>query len=186
MDKLRRLATLGYGLQRYVGLTIAHIAPRGIDCLMNKTPNPIDRHVGARVRMRRLMVGFSQSKLAEALDVTFQQVQKYEKGANRIGASRLQQLARVLDVPPSYFFEGAPAERPAGARLHRGSGQHLCRGFPVDRRGLAAQPRLFGDQRPQAAQDRDRSGRAHRQHIGARASAAAPKAARDSNLSHSA
>jgi transcriptional regulator with XRE-family HTH domain len=76
---------------------------------MNKTPNPIDRHVGARVRMRRLMVGLSQSKLAHALDVTFQQIQKYEKGANRIGASRLQQLARVLDVPPSFFFEGAPA-----------------------------------------------------------------------------
>src|SRR5579875_1087276 len=76
---------------------------------MNKTPNPIDRHVGARVRMRRLMVGLSQSKLADALEVTFQQVQKYEKGANRIGASRLQQLARVLDVPPSFFFEGAPA-----------------------------------------------------------------------------
>jgi transcriptional regulator with XRE-family HTH domain len=76
---------------------------------MSKTPNPIDRHVGARVRMRRLMVGLSQSKLAGALDVTFQQVQKYEKGANRIGASRLQQLARVLEVPPSFFFEGAPA-----------------------------------------------------------------------------
>jgi transcriptional regulator with XRE-family HTH domain len=59
--------------------------------------------------MRRLMVGLSQSKLADSLDVTFQQVQKYEKGANRIGASRLQQLARVLDVPPSFFFEGAPA-----------------------------------------------------------------------------
>jgi transcriptional regulator with XRE-family HTH domain len=76
---------------------------------LNKTPNPIDRHVGARVRMRRLMVGLSQSKLADSLDVTFQQVQKYEKGANRIGASRLQQLARVLDVPPAFFFEGAPA-----------------------------------------------------------------------------
>ena len=75
---------------------------------MNKSPNPIDKHVGARVRMRRLLVGMSQGKLGEALDVTFQQVQKYEKGANRIGASRLQQLARVLDVPPSYFFEGAP------------------------------------------------------------------------------
>jgi transcriptional regulator with XRE-family HTH domain len=75
---------------------------------MNKSPNPIDKHVGARVRMRRLMVGMSQGKLGEALDVTFQQVQKYEKGANRIGASRLQQLARVLEVPPSYFFEGAP------------------------------------------------------------------------------
>jgi transcriptional regulator with XRE-family HTH domain len=76
---------------------------------LNKTPNPIDRHVGARVRMRRLMVGLSQSKLADSLDVTFQQVQKYEKGANRIGASRLQQLARVLDVPPAFFFDGAPA-----------------------------------------------------------------------------
>jgi transcriptional regulator with XRE-family HTH domain len=76
---------------------------------MNKAPNPIDKHVGARVRMRRLMVGMSQGKLGEALEVTFQQVQKYEKGANRIGASRLQQLARVLEVPPSFFFEGAPS-----------------------------------------------------------------------------
>jgi transcriptional regulator with XRE-family HTH domain len=75
---------------------------------MNKAPNPIDKHVGARVRMRRLMVGMSQGKLGEALEVTFQQVQKYEKGANRIGASRLQQLARVLEVPPSFFFDGAP------------------------------------------------------------------------------
>jgi transcriptional regulator with XRE-family HTH domain len=75
---------------------------------MSKSPNPIDRHVGARLRMRRLLVGFSQTKLGEALDVTFQQIQKYEKGANRIGASRLQQLARVLDVTPAFFFEGAP------------------------------------------------------------------------------
>jgi transcriptional regulator with XRE-family HTH domain len=75
---------------------------------MTNTPNPIDKHVGARVRMRRLMVGLSQGKLGEALGVTFQQVQKYEKGANRIGASRLQQLARFLGVPPAYFFEGAP------------------------------------------------------------------------------
>src|SRR5580692_2144204 len=76
---------------------------------MIKAPNPIDKHVGARVRMRRLILGMSQGKLGDALDVTFQQVQKYEKGANRIGASRLQQLARVLEVPPAYFFEGAPA-----------------------------------------------------------------------------
>ena len=62
------------------------------------------------------MIGMSQGKLGDALDVTFQQVQKYEKGANRIGASRLQQLARVLDVPPSFFFEGAPASNsPAGS-----------------------------------------------------------------------
>ena len=76
---------------------------------MSKSPNPIDRHVGARLRMRRLLAGFSQTKLGEALDVTFQQIQKYEKGANRIGASRLQQLARVLDVAPAFFFEGAPS-----------------------------------------------------------------------------
>jgi len=76
---------------------------------MAKSPNPIDKHVGARLRMRRLMVGMSQGKLGEALEVTFQQIQKYEKGTNRIGASRLQQLARVLEVPPAFFFEGAPA-----------------------------------------------------------------------------
>jgi transcriptional regulator with XRE-family HTH domain len=75
---------------------------------MSKSPNPIDRHVGARLRMQRLLRGFSQTKLGEALEVTFQQIQKYEKGANRIGASRLQQLARVLEVTPAYFFEGAP------------------------------------------------------------------------------
>jgi transcriptional regulator with XRE-family HTH domain len=81
---------------------------------MAKTPNPIDKHVGARLRMRRLMVGMSQGRLGESLDVTFQQIQKYEKGTNRIGASRLQQLARVLEVPPAFFFEGAPASGPSG------------------------------------------------------------------------
>ena len=84
---------------------------------MMKSPNPIDRHVGARLRMRRLMVGMSQGKLGEALSVTFQQIQKYEKGTNRIGASRLQQLARVLEVPPAFFFEGAPSADPAGPAL---------------------------------------------------------------------
>jgi transcriptional regulator with XRE-family HTH domain len=59
-----------------------------------------------------MMVGMSQGKLGAALDVTFQQIQKYEKGTNRIGASRLQQLARVLDVPPAFFFEGAPVSDP--------------------------------------------------------------------------
>jgi transcriptional regulator with XRE-family HTH domain len=82
---------------------------------MIKAPNPIDRHVGARLRMRRMMVGMSQGKLGEALDVTFQQIQKYEKGTNRIGASRLQQLARVLEVPPAFFFEGAPTTADTGA-----------------------------------------------------------------------
>jgi len=76
--------------------------------MAKKTPNPTDRHVGARVRMRRMMLGMSQEKLGDALDLTFQQVQKYEKGANRIGASRLQQISNILQVPVSFFFEGAP------------------------------------------------------------------------------
>lgn len=79
-----------------------------------KAPNPIDKHVGSRVRMRRMMLGMSQEKLGDALGLTFQQVQKYEKGTNRIGASRLQQISLILQVPVSFFFEGAPAEQPDG------------------------------------------------------------------------
>ena len=103
---------------------------------MNKTPNPIDRHVGARVRMRRLMVGLSQSKLADSLDVTFQQVQKYEKGANRIGASRLQQLARVLDVPPAFFFDGAPASATPALGLNEDPGNAYVVDFLSTTEGL--------------------------------------------------
>jgi transcriptional regulator with XRE-family HTH domain len=73
-----------------------------------KAPNPIDKHVGSRVRMRRMMLSMSQEKLGDALDLTFQQVQKYEKGTNRIGASRLQQISNILQVPVEFFFEGAP------------------------------------------------------------------------------
>lgn len=78
--------------------------------IATKAPNPIDKHVGARVRMRRLLVGMSQEKLGTALGITFQQIQKYEKGTNRIGASRLQQISGVLGVPVSYFFEDAQGE----------------------------------------------------------------------------
>jgi len=81
---------------------------------MKKSPGPVDKYVGSRVRMRRILVGMSQEKLGEALNVTFQQVQKYEKGANRIGASRLQNIAQVLGVPVTYLFEGAPQERAEG------------------------------------------------------------------------
>jgi transcriptional regulator with XRE-family HTH domain len=77
--------------------------------LAKKAPNPTDKHVGSRVRMRRMMLGMSQEKLGDALGLTFQQVQKYEKGTNRIGASRLQQIAHILQVSVSFFFEGAPA-----------------------------------------------------------------------------
>jgi transcriptional regulator with XRE-family HTH domain len=79
--------------------------------IAKKVPNPIDRHVGSRVRMRRMMLGMSQEKLGDALGLTFQQVQKYEKGANRIGASRLQQISQILQVPVSFFFEGVPSQR---------------------------------------------------------------------------
>ena len=73
-----------------------------------KAPNPTDKHVGARVRMRRMMIGMTQERLGDALGLTFQQVQKYEKGTNRIGASRLQHIAHILQVTESFFFEGVP------------------------------------------------------------------------------
>lgn len=73
-----------------------------------RSPNEIDIHVGKRVRMRRMMIAMSQEKLGDALGLTFQQVQKYEKGTNRIGASRLRQIAQIMQVPESFFFDGAP------------------------------------------------------------------------------
>ena len=82
---------------------------------VKKVPNPIDKHVGSRVRMQRVLIGMSQERLGGALGLTFQQVQKYEKGTNRIGASRLQQIAGILNVPPAFFFDKMPDE-------HAGSG----------------------------------------------------------------
>jgi transcriptional regulator with XRE-family HTH domain len=82
--------------------------------IAKKAPNPIDKHVGSRVRMRRMMLGMSQEKLGDALGLTFQQVQKYEKGTNRIGASRLQQISNILQVQVSFFFEGAPLVQSGG------------------------------------------------------------------------
>jgi transcriptional regulator with XRE-family HTH domain len=76
--------------------------------IAKKAPDPTDKHVGARVRMRRMMLSMSQEKLGDALGLTFQQVQKYEKGTNRIGASRLQHISSILQVPVSFFFEGGP------------------------------------------------------------------------------
>ncbi len=76
----------------------------------SRKPNPIDAHVGTRVRLRRMLLGMSQEKLGEHLGLTFQQVQKYEKGVNRIGASRLFDLSRVLAVPIQFFYDEAPAE----------------------------------------------------------------------------
>lgn len=73
-----------------------------------KKPNPIDSYVGGRIRLRRNMVSMSQEKLGDSLGITFQQIQKYEKGTNRVGASRLQAIASILSVPVSFFFEGGP------------------------------------------------------------------------------
>lgn len=91
-------------------------------------PSPIDVHVGARIRQRRVAMGMSQEKLGGALNLTFQQIQKYERGANRVGASRLYDLCRVFDVTADYFFEGLPdfdAIEAAGFLDHGvGSGVH--------------------------------------------------------------
>lgn len=82
---------------------------------MSSPSNVVDAYVGARLRMRRVMLGMSQGKLGQLLGVTFQQIQKYEKGSNRISASRLRQAAHVLDVPVEFFYEGAPAPPAASA-----------------------------------------------------------------------
>ena len=79
--------------------------------MIQKQPNPVDCHVGSRVRMRRMMLGLSQEKLGEALGITFQQIQKYEKGSNRISASKLQLISVFLQVPASFFFEGIPLSK---------------------------------------------------------------------------
>ncbi len=75
---------------------------------MTKSPNPVDIHVGSRIRLRRMMIGMSQERLGERLGLTFQQVQKYEKGANRVGASRLYAISRILEVPVEFFFADMP------------------------------------------------------------------------------
>ena len=79
-----------------------------------KKPNAIDIHVGSRIRLRRTTLGMSQEKLGEALGITFQQIQKYEKGTNRVGASRLQNISTILNVPVSFFFEDAPGDPSTG------------------------------------------------------------------------
>ncbi|MBB4211101.1 transcriptional regulator [Rhodothalassium salexigens] len=77
---------------------------------MTANPDPIDVHVGSRVRLRRTLLGMSQEKLGTALGLTFQQIQKYERGANRIGSSRLYRIARILEVPVSFFFDDMPEQ----------------------------------------------------------------------------
>ena len=84
-------------------------------------PHPVDVHVGRRVRMRRILLGMSQTALGEAIGLTFQQIQKYERGTNRIGSSRLVDLCRVLDMPISFFFEDMPAAVASSSPAHGGA-----------------------------------------------------------------
>ncbi len=104
-----------------------------------RKPNPVDIHVGSRVRYRRMIIGMSQEKLGEKMNLTFQQIQKYEKRTNRIGASRLFQLSKILEVPVGYFFEdafshGTPASANHG--LHEPEQEGFLLDFLNSREGL--------------------------------------------------
>ncbi|MCW5682480.1 MAG: helix-turn-helix transcriptional regulator [Xanthobacteraceae bacterium] len=105
--------------------------------MTKKSPNPIDRHVGSRVRMRRMMVSMSQEKLGERLGITFQQVQKYEKGTNRIGASRLHQISSILGVPVAFFYEGAPGSETLAAGFGESGNPAYVSDFMATAEGLA-------------------------------------------------
>lgn len=102
-----------------------------------REPNPIDRHVGSRVRLRRQMMEMSQEKLGDELGVTFQQVQKYERGANRIGAGRLWHLARVLEVPVSFFYDGVSGTAQQAAGFAEGDQTPVVNDFLQSPDGVA-------------------------------------------------
>lgn len=102
-----------------------------------KAPNPVDRYVGSRIRMRRIMLGMSQEKLGEALGLTFQQVQKYEKGTNRVGASRVQQIAQILQVPVSFLFDGGPGANVSADGLSESPSPAYVADFLATSEGLA-------------------------------------------------
>lgn len=105
--------------------------------MAEKVPNPVDKHVGSRVRMRRMMLGMSQEKLGRALGLTFQQVQKYEKGTNRIGASRLQQISGILQVSVAFFFEGAPMPLGSAPEVDEAASSACFSDFLASTDGLA-------------------------------------------------
>jgi transcriptional regulator with XRE-family HTH domain len=105
--------------------------------MSTKAPNPVDRYVGSRVRMRRIMLGMSQEKLGEALGLTFQQVQKYEKGTNRVGASRIQQISEILQVPVSFLFDGGPSGIVGAQGSREGASPAYVSDFLATSEGLA-------------------------------------------------
>ena len=142
---------------------------------MASKPNPIDVHVGRRLRLRRTLLGMSQERLGELLGLTFQQVQKYERGVNRIGSSRLFELGQILDVPVSFFFDDLPdaaSALPASQRLRRRRAwPRTAPRFEHDDDGAAARQardpragaRLLPDRRPGGAQAPVRAGQGARQ-----------------------
>ena len=105
--------------------------------MATKAPNPVDKYVGSRVRMRRIMLGMSQEKLGEALGLTFQQIQKYEKGTNRVGASRIQQISEILQVPVSFLFEGGPSGSAEAGGFAEGSSPSYVSDLLATSEGLA-------------------------------------------------
>src|ERR1700760_4023364 len=105
--------------------------------MSTKAPNPIDKYVGSRVRMRRIMLGRSRENLGEALGLTFQQIQKYEKGTNRVGASRIQQISEILQVPVSFLFEGGPSGGAGTQGSEQGASPTYVSDFLATSEGLA-------------------------------------------------
>lgn len=103
---------------------------------LERSPNPIDLHVGARVRMRRKFLSVSQEKLADALGLTFQQVQKYERGTNRISASKLFEIGRFLEAPVSYFFEGLSETAGQARAVAEDGPEQFVHGFLMTPEGI--------------------------------------------------
>ena len=122
----------GHGLS----CVLRHDCPAPEKTVVQKSPSPVDKHVGSRVRMRRMMLDLSQTTLGDALGITFQQVQKYEKGINRISASRLHQVCHTLQVPVSFFFEEMLDVPAAAISIDRQSSPDRFTDFMATREGL--------------------------------------------------
>ncbi len=108
----------------------------------------VDEHVGTRIRVRRMLLGMSQEKLGEGLGLTFQQIQKYEKGANRVSASRLFQLSRILNVSMSYFFDNVPADSASHALRLSDGGKAVAADLPTSRESLKLIRAYYGIPNP--------------------------------------